>query len=240
MIESLLMNLRRSMLVPIVILALPVQAESVARLTATLPELASPPQGEAQWIAQSMRMNGLPMSLKAFQSRLDPDAVLAHYQSQLQSQTHHEARRSVNPPWQVLMLKSREHFITVHARAVDRGSEGTILVSPALSPSSLRLRTHFPRPVTTRIVNLHQYDDSGMESEHISLASARTPFTELQAFSQLLIHDGWTILDTRPAHQARRGYVLEAQRQAEQALLVIVPDAAQPSATAIVITWKKS
>jgi hypothetical protein len=240
MSDSLLMNLRPALLFLTALFVLPVQAESLARTIAALPELSSPPQGEAQWIARTMRMNGLPMTLKAFQSRLDPGAVIAHYQSQLQSQTSHEARRSINPPWQVLMLKSPGYFITVHARAVTRGSEGTILVSPALAPSSLRTRTHFPRPASTRIVNLQQYDDEGLESEHISLTSVRPPFTELQAFSQLLIRDGWTVLDTRATQEARRGYVLEAQRQAEQALLVIVPDAAQPLATAIVIAWKKS
>jgi hypothetical protein len=205
-----------------------------------LPDLAAPPQGAVQWIARSMRMNGLPMSLKAFESRLSPDAVLANYESQLQSLGSYEVRRSANPPWRVLMLKSHEHFITVHARPASSGSEGTILVSPALDPAALKLQTEFPRPPTARIVNLQQYDDAGMQSEHISLSSERAPFTEAQAFSQLLITNGWNIVDTRPTHESHRGFVLEAQRQAEQALLVILPDAARPATTAIVITWKKS
>lgn len=233
------MNFICGILLSIVVLALPARADNLARATAALPELASPPQGEAQWIARSMRMNGLPMTLKAFESRLSPDAVLSHYESLLRSAGTHEARRLVNSPWQVLMLKSREDFITVHARAVSHGSEGTILVSPAIEPATLRLQTDFPRPRTARIANLQQYDDAGMESEHISLSSARSPFTELQAFSQLLISDGWTVIDTRPAHEVARGYVMEAQRQAEHALLVIGPDATRPATTAIVIAWKK-
>src|SRR5688500_10331852 len=149
-------------------LAQPVQADNLARVTEALPELASPPQGEAQWIARSMRMNGLPMTLKAFESRLTPDAVLSHYESLLKSTSAHEARRLVNPPWQLLMLRSRKHFITVHARAVRDGSEGTILVSPALEPATLHIKTNFARPPTARIANLQQYDDAGLESEHIS------------------------------------------------------------------------
>lgn len=223
----------------IAMLALPAHAESLARMTAALPDLSPPPQGDAQWIARSMRMNGLPMTLKAFQSRLAPEAVLAHYESQLKTRGTHNTRRSANPPWQVLMLRAPGYFITVHARAVSHGSEGTILVSPPLEPASLRVQTDFPRPANTQVVNLQQYDDAGMRSEHISLSSNRTAFTELQAFSQLLIRNGWAVLDTRPARAAHRGYVLEAQRQAEQALLVIVPDAVQPATTAIVIAWRK-
>jgi hypothetical protein len=184
-------------------------------------------------------MNGLPMTLKIFESRLTPDAVLSHYEWFVKASGTHESRRTTNPPWQVLMLKSADHFITVHARPVAHGSEGTILVSPALEPASFRMRTDFPRPASTRIVNLQQYDDDGVQSEHISLSSNRASFTELHEFSQLLIGEGWSVIDTRPTQQVQRGFVLEAQRQTEHALLVIVPNAAQPVATAISIVWRK-
>lgn len=220
-------------------LAQAAHAGTLSRATEALPDLGAPPQGAAQWIAKSMRMNGLPMTLKVFESRLTPDAVLSHYEWFVKAKGTHESRRMTNAPWQVLMLKSADHFITVHARTVAHGSEGTILVSPVLEPASLRMRTAFPRPATTRIVNLQQYDDDGVQSEHISLTSNRASFTELQDFSQLLISEGWTVLDTRPTRDVQRGFVLEVQRQAEHALLVFVPNAAQPATTAIAITWRK-
>jgi hypothetical protein len=218
----------------------PTHAERFTRAPSALPDLPAPPQGSAQWIARSMRMNGLPMTLKAFESRLSPAAVLTHYESQLKSLGSHETRRSMQPPWHMLMFRSHDNFITVHARATNAGSEGTILVSPALDPALLKIRTDFPRPPTAHIVNLQQYDDAGMHSEHLSLSSDRAPFVEAQAFSQLLLRDGWTMTGTRPTQESHRGFVLEAQRDAEQALLVILPDAARPANTAIVITWKKS
>lgn len=220
-------------------LALPAESGSLSRATEALPNLGAPPQGATQWVAKSMRMNGLPMTIKVFESRLTPDAVLSHYESSVKASGAHESRRTTNAPWQVLMLSSASHFITVHARAVAHGSEGTILVSPALDPASLRMRTDFPRPASTRIVNLQQYDDDGVQSEHISLSSKRASFVELQEFSQLLIGEGWSVVDTRPTLEVQRGFVLEVQRQAEHALLVIVPNAAQPATTAIAVTWRK-
>jgi hypothetical protein len=218
-------------------LALPTHAGDLSRATEALPDLGAPPQGAAQWIAKSMRMNGLPMTLKIFESRLRPDAVLSHYESFVKGT--HESRRTMNAPWHVLMLKSGDHFITVHARAVAHGSEGTILVSPALDAGLLKMRTSFPRPASARIVNLQQYDDDGVQSEHISLSSSRASFNELQDFSQLLIGEGWSVVDTRPTHDVQRGFVLEVQRQAEHALLVFIPNAAQPATTAISIVWRK-
>jgi hypothetical protein len=220
-------------------LALPAHAGSLSRTTESLPNLGAPPQGTAQWIANAMSMNGLPMTLKVFESRLAPDAVLSHYESTMKANGAHEFRRMNKAPWQVLTLKTPDHLITVQARAVAHGSEGTILVSPALESTSLRTRTDFPRPASTRIVNIQRYDDDGVQSEHISLSSNRATFTELQDFSQLLISEGWTVVDTRPTRDVQRGFVLELQRQAEHALLVIVPNAAQPSTTAITITWRK-
>jgi hypothetical protein len=236
----MIIDLIRVLALALAIWSLPASSERLWRTTSALPELDAPPQGSAQWIARSMRMNGLPMTLKVFQSRLSPEGVLAHYESKLQSLGSHETRRMVNGPWRVLMFKSHDHFITIHARPTLGGCEGTILVSPALAPAELQIRTAFPRPATTRIVNLQQYDDAGMQSEHISLSSERTPFVEAQAFSQLLDLEGWTLISTRPTQETHRGFVLEAQRDAEHALLVILPDAVRPSSTAIVITWKKS
>jgi hypothetical protein len=83
----------------------PAQAGSLARATEALPDLGAPPQGSTQWIARSMRMNGLPMTLRIFESRLPPDAVLSHYESFMKMQGTHESRRTTNSPRQVLMLK---------------------------------------------------------------------------------------------------------------------------------------
>lgn len=222
-----------------VTLAAPTHASTLTRATSALPDVGAPPEGTAQWVARSMRMNGLPITMRVFESRLAPAAVLSHYESQMKTQRTYEVRRWTNAAWQVLALLSREHFITIHARAVSHGSEGTILVSPTIEPASLRKRTKFPRPSGTRVLNLQEYDDDGVQSEHISLSSDRASFTELQAFSQLLIGEGWSVVDTKPTYDVHHGYVLEVQRQAEHALLVFVPNVAQPATTAIAITWRK-
>ena len=48
-----------------------------------------------------MRMNGLPMTLKAFQSRLTPDALFNHYESQAHRWGRSEYRRSVDGEAQI-------------------------------------------------------------------------------------------------------------------------------------------
>lgn len=222
------------------LIASPSVAGSLARSTAKLPELDAPPQGEAQWVARSMRLNGLPMTLKAFQSRLSSDAVLHHYESWSRGVPRAQTRRSNNPPWQVLAIQSQCCYITIQARATLNGSEGTLAVSAALDRAELKTQTAFPRPSSASIVNLQQYEDAGVESEHISLSSTRSVTTEASAFSQALTRAGWRIIRNHRSSHTPRGHVLEAQKGAQHALLTILPDQVRPTGTAIVVVWRKA
>lgn len=188
-------------------------------------------------------MNGLPMTLQAFQSRLSPDQLLGYYESQVYRWERSEYRRSMNRDWQLLGIKSPQHYITVQVRATISGSEGTITVSPAPEHRAARISkitSDFPRPRTVRIMSLQEYEDAGIESEHLSLSSPRAATTEARAFVQELTREGWQVIRQQAMQTIVRGVVIEAQRGAQQALLTLQPDHAQPSMTAIVIVWRKS
>lgn len=184
-------------------------------------------------------MNGLPMTLKTFQSKLSPDELFNYYESQAYRREHSEYRRAKHRDWQLLGIKSSRHYITVQARATTSGSEGTIAVSPVLTRASAVIASRFPRPKTARLLSLQEYEDAGTESEHLSLSSPRAVAIEAAAFSQELTRDGWQVIRQQPM-QKTRGVVVEAQRGAQQALLTLQRDHAQPSITAIVIVWRKS
>lgn len=224
----------------LIMICVTADAGTLARITGPLPQVPQPPQGEAQWIAKSMRMNGLPMTLQSFQSRLKPDELLSYYESQAYRWGHSEHRRSMNRDWQLLGIKTSQHYITVQARATISGSEGTITVSPAPERATARVASDFPRPGTVRIVSLQEYEDAGVESEHLSLSSPRAVMVEAQAFTQVLTRAGWQVIRQGPMQETVRGVVIEAQRGAQQALLTLQPDHAYPSLTAIVIAWRKS
>ena len=215
-------------------------AGALAKLTASLPDLPAPPQGEVQWVARSMRMNGLPMTLKTFQSRLDPEQVLNHYESIAGRWGRNEYRRSTVNRNRVLSIRSARYQITVESRATVGGCEGTITVSTPPERVAAAMRTAFPHPPTTHIVSRQEYEDDGIEAEHLSLASQRSASVEAQAFATALQRDGWQIVRHQGMHEHVRGVVIEAQRGAQQALLTLQPDRSRLSATAIVVVWRKS
>lgn len=217
-----------------------VHAGALERTTSRFPELEAPPQGEAQWIAKSMRLNGLPMTLKSFHSRLSAEAVLDHYAHSARGAFAKESTRARQGEWHVLALKSEHHFITIQARSTREGSLGTIIVSPRLEQAQLRLDSEFPVPESMHIVNLQQYDDFGVESEHIGLTSPRAPSLEARAYVVLLAREGWQLIRDQPAREVLRGHLIEAQKGAQHASIVIAPDEGSPGRTAAIVVWKKS
>ena len=216
-----------------------VEAGTLARLTSQYPEVLAPPQGEAQWVAKSMRLNGLPMTLKTFHSRLNAEAVLNHYETWARGRHADQSTRSKNGEWHVLALRSEQYYITIQARATLGGSHGTIAVSPPLARVALNLESRFPTPASMSIVNLQQYEDFGSESEHISLSSTRTPSIEARAFAELLGREGWQLIREQRTQEMAHGYVLEAQKGAEHASITLIPDRTSSARTAAVIVWKK-
>ena len=228
------------MLLSLFALAGSAQAGALARETAAFPELPPPPGGSAQWIARSMRMNGLAMTLQSFESRLTPDAVLNHYESWSGSRGHGESRRSRSAQGQQLSLDLEPYLVTIEAQASAGRTVGTILVSKGPESTPARIATTFPRPGSTRVVNLQQFDDEGVEAEHISLISQRAPHVEAQAFAQVLESEGWVLIREQPMQQLDRGRVLEAQKGAQLASLTIFPHQSSSTTTAVVIVWKKT
>jgi hypothetical protein len=211
-------------------------ASDFTRTTRSLTELPAPPQGHSEWIARSMRMNGLPMTIKSFRSRLSADALCKHYAASGPRQ-HVATQQTRNGEWWVLSMSTRNELTTIQARDTVAGSEGTITVSPSLDAAQLHVDTTFPRPSSTAIVNLQEYDDAGVEAEFISLSSMRSVTVESRSFVDKLHRDGWQV-QQRPA-QPGSGQIIEAQKGAQHALLNLMRNRAQPG-TAIVVVWKKS
>lgn len=215
-------------------------AGALERSTSGLPDLGPPPQGHARWVARSMRHNGLPMTLKAFHSRLSADEVLQHYATRFGNGAARESVRSRQGEWQVLAIRNVRYFVTIQARDSAPGSVGTIAVTPDPANATVSLATRFPLPRSMRIVNLQQYEDEGERSEHISLLSSKAPHLEASNCARLLSREGWQLVRDAPAATIERGYVIEAQKGAEQARVTLMPDRSGSGVTAIIIVWRKA
>lgn len=219
-------------------MSLAVHASSLSEATDALPEIAAPPGGQAFWIARSMRLNGVPMTMKSFSTSTNASEVLNHYERELRQSSDQSTRRSRNGGWDVLSVLASTYFVTVRARNTVRGSEGTIAVSRPLQHSRASHATRFPHPQIARVVNLQQYDDDGIEAEHISLVSSRSVSMLARDFTDSLTRDGWQLLRSESSAK-RGGHVIEAQKAAALAFIHI-QRRERGADSAITVVWRKA
>jgi hypothetical protein len=203
----------------------------------SLPELDPPPGGNAVWVAHAMRLNGVPMTIKSFAVAMNAQEVLHYYERRLRSADAHTKRWSEGHD-HVLGVLSDDAYVTIRARNTPHGAQGTITVTPPLRKQRLMLRTRFPHPPSARVVNLQQYEDDGIEAEHISFVSSRPVSHAAQELAQLLLRKGWSIHRNEPTANARGGHVIEAQNDASHAQLTL--QRLKSGETAILVVWKKA
>lgn len=215
-----------------------VRADVTTHRGSRLPDVEPPPLSEAQWVATQMRVNGLPMTLRSFRSRLSAEEVLRHYERWARGRTAHETYRIRNGQWQILAVRNGTSFITIQARPSATGSIGTITVSEELSNARVDIGTRFPLPPLVHIANVQQYEDAGIRAEHIALLSPRAPPAAATTFRALLEREGWQIVHAGPTQGTNGGYLLEAQKDVEHAQLTFLPHRQRGDSTAIVIVWR--
>lgn len=213
---------------------------ALTRITATFPEVPPPPQGSVQWVAKSMRMNGVPMTVRALHSKLSPSAVLHFYESWSKQQMSAQTVRSRVDGDEMLTIKTGPHLISIRAQRSLTATHGTITSSLASFANTSRVSTAFPTPSNVRLVNAQQYDDEGSEAEHLSFISTRAPHIESAALARHLEEEGWTILWHRAMREAVRGYTVESQKGAQHAQLTVLPAEGFSSGSRILVVWKKS
>lgn len=214
-------------------------ASSIAQQTQRLPEIAAPAGGQAAWIARAMRLNGVPMTIKRFSSPANADEVLHQYEQKLRTSSDMKTQRTHEGQWRVLAIITDRYYATIRARNNVHGAEGTITVTPPLADLVARKHTSFPRPETTQVLSLQEYEDDGIEAEHISLVSRRSVAIEAHAFETHLERAGWQLLRSEPTLEQRGGHVIEAQKAAALAFINL-RRAESGGATTILIVWRKA
>jgi hypothetical protein len=227
------------LLISLVVLgAAPVcNAGAIAQQTAALPDIPAPATGTAAWVARAMRMNGVPMTIKRFDSSANAAEVLHQYEHTLRTSSDMRTRRSQEGAWQVLAIMTDDYYATIRARDTTVGTEGTITVTPPLAKARAAKRTRFPHPQSAQVVSLQEYEDDGVEAEHIMLVSRQSVNREAREFAARLTQQGWQVLRSEPV-QRRDGHIIEAQHAA--ALAFINVRRTESGGTTILVVWRKA
>lgn len=202
------------------------------------PEFPIPPIGQAQWVAENMRMNGMPMQIKELTTEQTPQQVIAFYKQRWSDAPPFFHEYEVGGMPAIATLRSG-CFYTVQVMPYGRGAKALLGVST--KPDGGQVKTPgagFPNMAGSTILNDIDHYDSGKTGRTIMLTNSYSPDANLNFYRRTMADDGWSAIMDRPVGGSKGiSHVLVLKRGYHEANLTISPGKAGTSGTNVLATF---
>lgn len=200
------------------------------------PEFPVPHVGQLQWVAENMRMNGVPMQIKELTTEQTPQQVLAFYKRRWGDVPPFFHEYDVNGMPAIATLRSG-CFYTVQVMPHGRGAKALLGVSTKPEGGNPKTPgTGFPNMTGSRILNDIDHYDAGKTGRTIVLMNSHSPDANLNFYRRALAEEGWSAVIDRPVEGTKGiSYVLVMKRGYHEANLTISPDKSGTSVLATLV-----
>ncbi len=224
---------------PAVLLAATVCTAAFAQEKAVpCPEFPVPYVGQTQWVAENMRMNGMPMQIKELTTEQTPQQVIAFYRQRWSDAPPFSHEYEVGGMPAIATLRSG-CFYTVQVMPYGRGAKALLGVST--KPDGGQLKTPgagFPNMAGSTVLNDIDHYDSGKTGRTIMLTNTYSPDANLNFYRRTMADDGWSAIMDRPVGGSKGiSHVLVLKRGYHEANLTISPGKAGTSGTNVLATF---
>ncbi|MDB5764481.1 MAG: hypothetical protein JWQ21_3476 [Herminiimonas sp.] len=157
------------------------------------------PKARVQWVAPYMIYNGVPMSVKRFDSEQKPADVLAFYRQAWSAATASAAPLEYTvDPWQTIAVVRGKCFFTVQVQAAgNNGSTG--LLSATQAPDQTRIISSdkaLPMMSGSTIINDIEHRDDGKTARTLLLSNSFSAETNAGFYRQTLGDQGWQAVNS--------------------------------------------
>ena len=188
------------------------------------PEFPIPHVGQLQWIAENIRMNGVPMQIKELTTEQTPQQVIAFYKRRWGDVPpyFHEYEVAGMP---VVATLRGGCFYTVQVQPHGRGAKALLGLTTKPGPGEMKAAgSGFPNMNGSRILNDIDHFDAGKTGRTILLTNSYSPDANLNFYRRAMADDGWTALIDRPVEGSKGiSHVLVMKRGYHEANLTISP-----------------
>lgn len=199
------------------------------------PEFPVPYVGQVQWVAENMRLNGMPMQIKELTTEQTPQQVIAFYKQRWNDAPpyYHEYEVSGMP---VIATLRRGCFYTVQVKPDGRGSKALLGVTTKPEPGQVKTPgAGFPNMAGSKILNDIDHYDAGKTGRTILLENNYSIDANLNFYRRTLVDDGWSAIIDRPVQGAKGvSHVLVLKQGYHEANLTISPG---PAGTSVLVTF---
>lgn len=228
------MTQRRSMIAALAALCaaacVPVHAQQERAVPC--PEFPVPHVGQLQWIAENIRMNGVPMQIKELTTEQTPQQVLAFYKRRWGEAPPYFHEYEVAGMPTIATLRSG-CFYTVQVQAHGRGAKALLGVTTRPDGPVKAAGAGFPNMAGSKVLNDIDHYDTGKTGRTILLTNGYSPDANLNFYRRAMADDGWTAVIDRPVEGSKGiSHVLVMKRGYHEANLTISPGKAGTSVLA--------
>ncbi len=213
---------------PVVAPLLAFVAGMALHATARADEIKCPPfpepDAKLQWVAPYMLYNGIPMSVKRFDSEQRPADILAFYRRKWAAGPTGAAPVEYETgPWQNIAIARGKCFYTVQVQAAGRGSTGLLSVTEAEDrPRIVDSEKALPMMSGTRVINDIEHRDDGKNARTLLLLNTFSPETNADFYRRMLQDRGWQAISSYQMNTNKGpGITLVMKRGLAEASLVI-------------------
>lgn len=206
------------------VLSLPGHADAAAE---PWPEMPMPPKANVQWIAQSMRVNGIPTRIMQFQSRASRAEVVSYYRAHWTGAYEHKP--SVNS-FRDATFVGQTHGPYLMTVKIEEGphesSHGLISVALVIGSKPDREPRELPMMPGAHVISVVESDDPGKHSRQILVTAPQSAAAVIDFYTASFGNSGWvqvqtTDLPSAPGRAGTGGFLTFAQGSTEAQLSVI-------------------
>lgn len=202
------------------------------------PEFPIPHIGQTHWVAENMRMNGIPMQIKELTTEQTPQQVIAFYKQRWSDAPPYFHEYEVGGMPAIATLRSG-CFYTVQVMSYGRGAKALLGVST--QPESGQAKkpgSGFPNMAGSTILNDVDHYDAGKTGRTIVLTNTYSPDANLNFYRRTMADEGWKAIMDRPVGGTKGiSHVLVLKRGYHEASLTISPGSAGTSGSNVLATF---
>lgn len=148
-----------------------------------------------QSVASEMEFNGIPMTIRHFDSEEDMAAVFAYYRAAWAGKGQGGRNPTEYPfgEWQVIATLIEPCFYTVQVKPKGSGSEGLLGLS-ALPGDQTTVKEDVPMLPDSRVINDIAHNDAGKTARTLLLRNGFSAETNADFYLKNLSDQGWQVL----------------------------------------------
>ena len=197
-----------------------------AQATENWPELPLPPKADVQWVAQSMRVNGIPTRVLQFQSRASRAEIVEYYRAHWTGGYPLKPSVKVVKDSTVVGQKHGPYLMTVTVRDAPRdGSRGLIAVAQVAGSKVDLDPGELPMMPGAHVIRVVESDDPGKHSRELVVIAPQPAQSVVHFYQAHFQNAGWHQLqlnDIPPTEHAEGGILMVfAQGEAEMQMTAI-------------------